>query len=221
ATESGANFIAIRGPEILSKWVGESERAIREIFKKARLHAPSIVFFDEIDAIASVRGFGADSGVTERVVTQLITELDGIRDLNNVVILAATNRPDLVDPALLRPGRFDKLVYVPPPDFEARLEILKIHTRYLPLSTDVDLYELAKLTENHSGADLEALVREAFIQALREHISVKRIERRHFLKALETVKPSLSEDLVKFYVEWSERVRRSPPKVGLRPSVYT
>ncbi|MEM1801490.1 MAG: AAA family ATPase, partial [Desulfurococcaceae archaeon] len=115
AHESGANFIAIKGPEIMSKWVGESERAIREIFKKARLYAPTIVFFDEIDAIASIRGFDGDSGVLERVVTQLITEIDGIQKLENVIILAATNRPDLVDPALLRPGRFDKLVYVPPP----------------------------------------------------------------------------------------------------------
>jgi len=220
ARECGANFIAIRGPEIISKWVGESERAVREIFKKARLHAPSIVFFDEIDAIASVRGFSADSGVTERVVAQLITELDGIRDLNNVVVLAATNRPDLVDPALLRPGRFDKLVYVPHPDYEARLEILRIHTRFLPLVRDVDLQEIARLTENYSGADLEALVREAFLQALRESISVDRVERRHFLKALEIVKPSLAEDLIKFYAEWSERLKRVPYKVGVKPSVY-
>ncbi|MCC6041977.1 MAG: CDC48 family AAA ATPase, partial [Desulfurococcaceae archaeon] len=156
AKESGFNFIAVRGPELLSKWVGESERAIREVFKKARMHAPSIVFLDEVDSIAPIRGLLSDSGVTERVVTQLITELDGIKDLNNVIVIAATNRPDLIDPALLRPGRLDKLVYVPPPDLKARLEILKVHTRYLPLSDDVDLYELAKLTENYSGADLEA-----------------------------------------------------------------
>jgi transitional endoplasmic reticulum ATPase len=219
AKESGFNFIAVRGPEILSKWVGESERAIREIFKKARMHAPSIVFLDEVDSIAPIRGLLSDSGVTERVVTQLITELDGIKDLNNVVVIAATNRPDLIDPALLRPGRLDKLVYVPPPDLKARLEILKVHTRYLPLSDDVDLYELAKLTENYSGADLEALVREAFIIALRENPLRTRLEKRHFMKALEVVKPSLSEDMIRFYIEWTERIRRTLPRYT-KPSVY-
>ena len=219
AKESSFNFIAVRGPEILSKWVGESERAIREIFKKARMHAPSIVFLDEVDSIAPIRGLLSDSGVTERVVTQLITELDGIKDLNNVIVIAATNRPDLIDPALLRPGRLDKLVYVPPPDLKARLEILKVHTRYLPLSDDVDLHELAKLTENYSGADLEALVREAFIIALRENPLRTRLEKRHFMKALEVVKPSLSEDMIRFYIEWTERIRRTLPRYT-KPSVY-
>ncbi|MEM1595787.1 MAG: CDC48 family AAA ATPase [Desulfurococcaceae archaeon] len=221
AKESGVNFIAVRGPEVLSKWVGESEKAIREIFRKARLHAPSIVFFDEIDSIAPIRGISSDSGVSERIVTQLVTELDGIRELNNVVFIAATNRPDLLDPALLRPGRFDKLVYVPPPDLEARIEILRIHTKYLPLASDVDLYEIARSTENYSGADLEALVREAFLMALRENISVKFIEKKHFIKAMEVIKPSLSEDLIKFYMEWNERIRRAPPKHATKPSVYT
>jgi len=219
AKESSFNFIAVRGPEILSRWVGESERAIREIFKKARMHAPSIVFLDEVDSIAPIRGLLSDSGVTERVVTQLITELDGIKDLNNVIVIAATNRPDLIDPALLRPGRLDKLVYVPPPDLKARLEILKVHTRYLPLSDDVDLHELAKLTENYSGADLEALVREAFIIALRENPLRTRLEKRHFMKALEVVKPSLSEDMIRFYIEWTERIRRTLPRYT-KPSVY-
>ncbi|MCQ4384698.1 MAG: CDC48 family AAA ATPase, partial [Sulfolobales archaeon] len=129
ATESGANFIAVRGPEVLSKWVGESEKAIREIFRKARQAAPTVVFFDEIDAIAPARGMGIDTGVTERIVNQLLAEMDGIEKLENVVIIAATNRPDILDPALLRPGRFDRLIYVPPPDKQARLEILKVHTR--------------------------------------------------------------------------------------------
>ncbi|MEM4481126.1 MAG: CDC48 family AAA ATPase [Desulfurococcaceae archaeon] len=220
ANESSVNFIAIRGPEILSKWVGESEKAVREIFRKARVHAPTIIFIDEIDALAPIRGLNADSGVTERVVTQLITELDGIKDLGNVVVLAATNRPDLVDHALLRPGRFDKLVYVPPPDFKARLEILRIHTRFLPLSADVDLYEVAQAAENYSGADLEALVREALMQALRESISVKYIEKQHFHKALNAVKPSLSDDLIKFYIEWNEKIRRVPPRAGFKPYIY-
>ncbi|MCG2910834.1 MAG: CDC48 family AAA ATPase, partial [Sulfolobales archaeon] len=130
ATESGANFIAVRGPEVLSKWVGESEKAIREIFRKARQAAPTVVFFDEIDAIAPARGMGHDtSGVLERIVNQLLAEMDGITPLNRVVVIAATNRPDILDPALLRPGRFDRLIYVPPPDKQARLEILKVHTR--------------------------------------------------------------------------------------------
>ncbi|MEM1696388.1 MAG: AAA family ATPase, partial [Desulfurococcaceae archaeon] len=148
-------------------------------------------------------------------------ELDGIRDLKNVVVLAATNRPDLVDPALLRPGRLDKLVYVPPPDYKARVEILKVHTRYIPLAPDVDLSEIAGRTDNYTGADLEALVREALINALRESFSVKYIEKRHFIKALETVKPSLSEELIRFYKDWSEKHRRSLQSIGVKPSLYT
>ena len=221
ARESNANFIAIRGPEILSKWVGESEKAIREIFKKAQQHAPAIILFDEIDAIAPIRGFTSDSGVSERVVAQLITELDGIKSLNNIIVVATTNRPDLLDPALLRPGRFDKLIYVPPPDFKARLEILRIHTRYMPLAEDVDLEELARITENYSGADLNALVGEALMQALREDIKLKRVERKHFEKALQEVKPNLSEDIVKFYINWGEKYKQSLSSIGVKPFVYT
>ena len=169
ATESGANFIAVRGPEVLSKWVGESEKAIREIFKKARQAAPTVIFFDEIDAIAPARGMGHDtSGVTERIVNQLLAEMDGITPLNKVVVIAATNRPDILDPALLRPGRFDRLIYVPPPDKAARLDILKVHTRNVPLAPDVNLETLAEKTEGYTGADLEALVREATMLVLRE-----------------------------------------------------
>ena len=168
ATESGANFIAVRGPEVLSKWVGESEKAIREIFKRARQTAPTVVFFDEIDSIAPLRGMGHDSGVTERMVNQLLSEMDGIVPLSKVVVIAATNRPDIIDPALLRPGRFDRLIYVPPPDKQARLEILKVHTKSVPLSPDVNLEALAEKTEGYTGADLEALVREATMISLRE-----------------------------------------------------
>ena len=221
ATESGANFIAVRGPEILSKWVGESERAVREIFRKAKLHSPAIIFIDEIDAITSIRGYSADSGVTEKVVAQLVTEMDGIQEYKGVVVLAATNRPDLIDPALLRPGRFDKLVYVPPPDFNARLEILRILTAHLPLSPDVDLVELARVTEGYSGADLEALVREAVMIALRKSFSVKYIEKIYFLEASKTVKPSLNENVIKFYEEWSTKIRQQLPRGDMRPTVYT
>ncbi|MEM3938623.1 MAG: CDC48 family AAA ATPase [Saccharolobus sp.] len=168
ATESGANFIAVRGPEVLSKWVGESEKAVREIFKRARQAAPCVIFFDEIDSIAPMRGFSHDSGVTERIVNQLLAEMDGVQQLNRVVVIAATNRPDILDPALLRPGRFDRLVYVPPPDEKARLEILKIYTKSLPLDSSVSLEELAKKLEGYTGADIEALVRETAMKVLRQ-----------------------------------------------------
>ena len=212
ATESGANFITIKGPEIFSKWVGESERAIREIFRKARQVAPCVIFIDEIDAIAPMRGLEVGTRVTENVVAQLLTEMSGIQDLKDVVVIAATNRPDILDPALLRPGRFDRLIYVPPPDEKARLEILKIHTRKVPLAKDVDLEEIAKRTENYSGADLEALVREASILALREAIESKKepkeVSKRHFEAALEKVKPSITKEMIEFYKRFEERLKK-------------
>ena len=224
ATESGANFIAVRGPEVLSKWVGESEKMIREIFRKARQHSPAIVFFDEIDAIAQTRGAFDTSGVTYRIVNQLLAELDGIVPLGNVVVIAATNRPDILDPALLRPGRFDKVIYVPPPDKEARLEILRIHTRKMPLAEDVDLELLAIRTEGYSGADLAALVREAAMLALREDINATKVHMRHFIKALETMKPSITQDMMKFYEEWYQKARQQLPGSRLmqaKPTIYT
>jgi len=199
ATESGANFIAVNGPEILSKWVGESERAIREIFRRARMVAPAIIFLDEIDSIAPARGSRVDSGVTDRIINQLLTEMDGIKPLRGVVVIAATNRPDLLDPALLRPGRFDRIIKVPPPDRKARLEILKIHTRRVPLASDVDLEKLADMTNGFTGADLEALVREAVMLALREKLEAREVSMKYFLEALKVVKPSLSEDVMEKY----------------------
>ena len=171
AHESEANFISIKGPELLSKWVGESEKGVREVFRKARQAAPCIVFFDEIDAIAPTRGsLGSDSHVTERVISQLLTEMDGLEVLSNVIIIAATNRPDIIDAALLRPGRFDRLLYVPPPDKEARMQILKIHTSKKPLADDVNIDSLANQTEGYTGADIAALASAAVMLALREHI---------------------------------------------------
>jgi len=183
ATESEANFISVRGPELLSKWVGESERAVREIFRKARQAAPCIIFFDEIDALAPIRGYATDSGVTERVVSQLLTELDGIQPLHGVVVIASTNRIDMIDPALLRAGRFDKLIYVPMPDKQARIEILKIHARGVPLCTRneainglcnesdiVNLEKIAEATEGFSGADLESVVNTAISIVLQEYL---------------------------------------------------
>jgi transitional endoplasmic reticulum ATPase len=203
ATESEANFISVKGPEIFSKWVGESEKAIREIFRKARQAAPCIVYFDEIDAIAPIRGLGfGDSVVTERVITQLLTEMDGIQSLENVVVLASTNRPDMLDPALLRPGRFDRLIYVPLPDTRAREEIFKIHLRGKPLDKDVDLQKLVSLTEGYTGADIAALCNTAAMIALRDflnkysnpeeakkHAEELKITMAHFEEALKKVKP--------------------------------
>jgi len=189
ATESEANFIPVRGPEIFSKWVGESERAIREIFRKARQAAPSIVFFDEIDAIASKRGEFAGSRVNETIVNQLLSEIDGLQERSQIILIAATNRPDILDPALLRPGRFDRLIYVPLPDYEARLEILKIYTKEMPVR-DLDLELLATKTEYYSGADLENLCREAVMLLIRSNIEADELSMQEFEQALKIVKPS-------------------------------
>jgi transitional endoplasmic reticulum ATPase len=171
ATESEANFISVRGPELLSKWVGESERGVREVFRRARQASPCIIFFDEIDALAPVRGMGGDSNVTERVVSQLLTELDGIQALQGVVVLAATNRIDMVDPSLLRPGRFDKIVNVPLPDKEARKGILQIQLKGKPISKDVEVQKLVEMTEGFNGADLAALVNTALSIVLQAYIA--------------------------------------------------
>ena len=170
ARESGVNFISIKGPQLLSKWVGESEKGVREIFKKARQASPCIVFLDEIDSLAPARGAGGDSHVSERVVSQLLTELDGIEELRGVMVLAATNRPDIVDPALLRPGRFDLQMTLPPPDAAGRAAILAVHTRGKPLASDVDLQLLIDRTAGQVGADIEGLCRRAAIAAIREFL---------------------------------------------------
>ncbi|MGI0084351.1 MAG: CDC48 family AAA ATPase, partial [Nitrososphaerales archaeon] len=171
ATESEANFISVRGPELLSKWVGESERGVREVFRRARQASPCVIFFDEIDALAPVRGLGGDSMVTERVVSQLLTELDGIQSLAGVVVLAATNRMDMVDPALVRAGRFDKLLYIPPPDKTARKQILDIQIKHKPVAADLDLERVAEMTDGFSGADLTSVVNTAVSLVLQEYIA--------------------------------------------------
>ncbi len=204
ATESEANFISIKGPEVFSKWVGESERAIREVFRKARMAAPVVVFIDEVDSIAPRRGFGySDSGVTERVVSQLLTEMDGLIAMENIVVLAATNKPEILDPALMRPGRFDRLIYIPPPDENARLQILKVHTRNMPLN-NVDLEEIAKNTNGYSGADLEALCREAAMNALRR--DSEKVEVKDFNEALKKIKPSIKREDLERYKRFIEEV---------------
>jgi transitional endoplasmic reticulum ATPase len=201
ATESEANFISVRGPELLSKWVGESERGIREIFRRARQAAPCVVFFDEIDSIAPTRGMGGDSMVTERVVSQLLTELDGIQALSGVVVIAATNRADMIDPALLRPGRFDKIVFVPMPDKAARQRILEIHAKDKPMGPDVDFVKISEMTEGFSGADTSAVANTAVSLVLHEylakyptpeeaakHASEAHVILRHFEEAVRKIK---------------------------------
>ena len=209
ANESEANFISIKGPELLSKWVGESEKGVREIFRKARQAAPCIIFFDEIDAIAPKRGgdFG-DSHVTERLISQLLTELDGLEILTNVVVIGATNRPDIVDAALLRPGRFDRLLYVPPPDRESRIQILKIHLKKKPLDKSVDIERLADQTDGYTGADIASLSSAAVMLALREHVSKYKdpkeaeehkeelkIHMPHFENAMKKIRPLSMQEL--------------------------
>ncbi|MBI5332934.1 MAG: AAA family ATPase [Candidatus Aenigmarchaeota archaeon] len=198
ANESNANFIYIKAGELLSMWVGESERHVRDVFRRAKQVAPSIVFFDEIDALAPRRGLDQGSQATERVVSQMLAEMSGLEEMNDVIVISATNRPDILDPALLRPGRFDRQILVPTPDKEARLAIFKIMTEKTPLA-GVDLEELAEQTEGYSGADIEAVVREAGLHALRKSIDADKITLHDFRKALEEVRPSVSEDMNKFY----------------------
>ncbi|MEU5669796.1 AAA family ATPase [Micromonospora sp. NPDC047753] len=186
-----ANVLSVKGPELLSKWVGESERAVRELFRRAREAAPTLIFLDEVDALAPVRGQATDGGTTDRVVAALLTELDGVETLRNVVVVGATNRPDLVDPALLRPGRLERLVYVPPPDGPARAEILRAASRQVPLASDVDLPALGDELTGFSAADCAALIREAALAAMRESLAAATVTAEHVSTARARVRPSL------------------------------
>ncbi len=212
ASESDANFISVKGPELISKWVGESEKGIRKIFRKARQVSPSIVFFDEIDSIASRRGSGNDSNVTERVVNQLLTELDGVETLKDVVFVAATNRPDLIDPSILRPGRIDKLIRIDAPDKKTRKKILEVHTKNVKLASDVSLEELSKSTDGFSGADLEGLVRESALLVLKENkLKPALIEMKHFETVLKKAKGSVSEKTEEAYEDFEEHYAEFKP----------
>jgi transitional endoplasmic reticulum ATPase len=209
ATESEANFISIKGPEVFSKWVGESEKAIREVFRKARMAAPAVVFLDEMDSLTPRRGMGmSDSGVSERVISQLLTEMDGIISLQDIVVIAATNRPDMVDSAVLRPGRFDRLIYVPEPDEKSRLQIFKIYTKEMPLAQDVDLNQIVTLTKYYSGADIESLCREAAMHTLRKNINSREVTMKDFQDALKEVGPSVTPDMEKWYKSFMQQIRR-------------
>jgi transitional endoplasmic reticulum ATPase len=185
------NVLSVKGAELMDKWVGESERAVRELFARARQAAPTLVFLDEVDALAPRRGQSGDSGVADRVVAALLTELDGVRPMRDVVVLGATNRPELLDPALLRPGRLERLVYVPPPDSEARTAILRSTARNTPLADDIDLTEVAAGLDGYSAADCAALLREAALTAMRESLDASVVTSAHLAAARRAVRPSL------------------------------
>ncbi|HIJ16660.1 MAG TPA: CDC48 family AAA ATPase [Thermoplasmata archaeon] len=211
ANVSKVNFISIKGPEIMSKWVGESEKAVRMIFKKAKQVSPCIVFLDEIDAIAPKRGGHHDSGATERIVNQLLTSMDGLEGMENVFVIAATNRPDIVDPALLRPGRFDKLLLIPVPDRASRLKILEVHTRNMPLE-GVDIGPMADRLEGYVGADIENVCREAGLSALRQNKKATKITMEHFERALAKVRPSTDKETMRYYESQAQELKTATSK---------
>ena len=216
ANEAKANFITIKGPELISKWVGESEKAVREVFKKAKQSSPSIVFLDEFESIAGMRraGDGAGSDVMNRVVNQLLSSMDGVESMEGVIVVAATNRPEMIDPALLRSGRFERVLHIPPPDSKSAHEILKIHTERMPLGK-FKLADLSSQLSNYTGADIEAVCREAALIAMRANR--KTVSKKHFEQAIERVRPTVTDEMMQYYnrmesmlVSGLESVRRSP-----------
>ena len=207
ASETNANFISVRGPQLLSKWVGESEKAIRQTFRKARQVSPTIIFFDELDSLAPARGQDMGNNVSERVVNQLLTELDGLEEMGNVMVIGATNRPDMIDPALIRSGRFDRLVMIGQPDEEGREQILRIHTGETPLAPDVSLREIAEITDGYVGSDLESIARESAIEALRDDDDATEVEMQHFRRAMESVRPTVTDDILSYYEEIEDQFR--------------
>ena len=209
AKEAEANFIQVKGPSLLSMWVGESEKGMRKVFERARQVAPCIIFFDEIDALAGKRGIETGTKVTERVLNQMLAEMDGLEDINDILVIGATNRPDMLDPALLRPGRFDKILLVGAAEEEGRLQTLKIHTKKMPLAKDVDLVELSKKTIGYTGADIEALTREAAMIALRESKETKQVKNKHFEEAMKKIRPSVSKPLLEVYKKIEDTFIRS------------
>ncbi|HME51609.1 MAG TPA: CDC48 family AAA ATPase [Candidatus Lokiarchaeia archaeon] len=223
ATESEANFITVKGPELLSKWVGESEKAIREIFRKARSASPCIIFFDEFDSIVPMRGSrNGDSGVTERVISQFLTEIDGIEAVGDIVVIAATNRPDILDPAIIRPGRFDRLTFVPKPNKPEIRQMLDIFTKEMPLDADVDLDELADKMEGFSGADIGNFCKEAAIRSLREDIHADIVMMRHFVSVFDDIHASITPDMERYYEKIKdELLQRKTRKMGEENRLFT
>ncbi len=222
AKESEANFITVKGSDILSKWYGESEKHIADIFKKARQVAPAIIFLDELDALAPMRGsaFG-EPHVTERIVNQLLSELDGLEELRGVVVIGATNMPQLIDPALLRPGRFDEMILVPVPDAKTRLLVFNVHTRKMALAEDVDINEFVRLTEDYTGADIAAVCKKAGRFAMREDINAQKVRQVHFLAAIEDTGPSVTSDIMGYYEKLRDELRKKRSKqIESRPEMY-
>lgn len=210
AKESEANFIQVKGPSLLSMWVGESEKGMRKVFERARQVAPCIIFFDEVDALAGRRGIEQGTKVTERVLNQMLAEMDGLEDINNVLVIAATNRPDMLDPALLRPGRFDKILLVNSPDEKGRENIFEIHTRKMPMKNkEVLIKEIIKMTDGYTGADIEALVREAAMLALRESMESKEVKKKHFDDALKKIRPSVTKSTIEVYKKIEDNYLKS------------
>ena len=222
AKESEANFITVKGSDILSKWYGESEKHIAEIFKKARQVAPAIIFLDELDALAPMRGSSmGEPHVTERIVNQLLSELDGLEELRGVVVIAATNRPDIIDPALLRPGRFDEMILVPVPDIKTRFEIFKVHTKKMSLGKDVNLEYLVNITEDFTGADIAAVCKKAGRFAMREDINAQKVSQKQFLAAIEETGPSVTPDIMESYEKLKGELRKKRSKqIETRPDMY-
>ncbi len=221
ANQTEANFILVKGPELLSKWVGESEKAVRQIFQKARQASPTIIFFDEIDSLAPRRGSGGDNNVSERVVNQLLTEIDGLQELTDIVIIGATNRPDILDPALMRPGRFDRIVHVSSPNKLGREKIFSIHLRGVTVASDVSIAHLVDSTEGYVGADIEALVREAAILAIRDNPDTKEIGKKYFEAALDKVRPSVTKDIEDAYADMEKNFRKArAEELKAKPTYY-
>ncbi|MFX1430926.1 MAG: CDC48 family AAA ATPase [Promethearchaeota archaeon] len=210
ATETKTNFITVKGPELFSKWVGESEKSVRNIFRKARQAAPSIIYFDEIDAISSSRGISESTAVRDSIVNQILVEMDGIENRKGIVVIASTNRPDMVDSALLRPGRLDRLLYVRAPNIEERESILRVHTKNMPLAEDVSLKHVAQITEGYSGADLENVCREAGMQAIRENLTnLEKIEKKDFDFAISKINSTLPKEIIEKYENMAKEITKS------------
>jgi transitional endoplasmic reticulum ATPase len=221
ANEGEANFITVKGSALLSKWYGESEKRVEEIFRKARQVAPSIIFLDELDALVPVRGTAAgEPHATERIVNQLLGEMDGLEELRGVVVIGATNRPDIIDPALLRPGRFDELILVPVPDFESRKKIFQVHLQKMPLADDVNIDELVSQTDQYTGADIAAMVRKAGRMALREDMASQKVSQKHFLAALQELGPSVTPDTMKYYAKMGTELRKKASRELERGEMY-
>jgi transitional endoplasmic reticulum ATPase len=218
ATEAGANFLTAKGSAVLSKWYGESEKKVAEFFQRAKQVTPAVIFFDELDSLAPVRGGSmGEPQVTERLVNQLLAEMDGMEELKGVVVLGATNRPDMIDPALLRPGRFDEIVYVPIPDQKARLEIFKSHTKKMALDRGVDLQKLAEITERFTGADIAGVCMKAGLFALRENPDARSVTMEHFYRAVKEAIPSVTDEMIKEYEKLARKVKQESVRIGFSP----